>query len=177
VTAIWLTPPVKNAWRSPYDLGGPKTGYHGYWTQDFLDIDPHLTSRTSLDGRPYTDDRDGRMQHYRDLVSLAHANGLKVIQDVVCNHIGPLFYYDNNANGQLDFNDRSEWIAPYRAEPYTNTRWNDEPSWNLLPPGAFQRSTSRARPNGHDDDLFRNFEVYGRRGFNDDSLGNPMAKK
>ena len=31
---------VKNVWRSGYDLGGWKTGYHGYWAQDWLDIDP-----------------------------------------------------------------------------------------------------------------------------------------
>ena len=37
VTALWITPPVKNVWRSGYDLGGWKSGYHGYWTQDFLD--------------------------------------------------------------------------------------------------------------------------------------------
>ena len=38
VTALWITPPVRNVWRSGFDLGGAKTGYHGYWTQDFLDI-------------------------------------------------------------------------------------------------------------------------------------------
>lgn len=170
VTALWLTPPVKNAWRSPYDLGGPKTGYHGYWTQDFLDIDPHLTSRTSIDGTAYTDDRDGRMQHYRDVVSQAHANGLKVIQDIVCNHVGPLFYYDHNANGSLDFNDRSEWIAPFRDQPYSNTNWNDQPMWNLSPPmpdGPQVVLGSKVATTN----LFRDFRVYGRRGFNDDSLG------
>ena len=59
VTALWLTPVVKNVWRSGYDLGGWKTGYHGYWAQDWLDIDPHLTSRTSLAGKPYPDRRRG----------------------------------------------------------------------------------------------------------------------
>ncbi|MDB4820141.1 alpha-amylase family glycosyl hydrolase, partial [Akkermansiaceae bacterium] len=45
ITAIWITPPVKNVWKTAYDEGDSgKTGYHGYWTQDFLDIDPHLTS-------------------------------------------------------------------------------------------------------------------------------------
>ncbi len=47
VTALWLTPVVKNVWRSGYDLGGWKSGYHGCWAQDWLDIDPHLTSRAS----------------------------------------------------------------------------------------------------------------------------------
>ncbi len=52
VTALWITPPVRNVWYSACDAGlAPKTGYHGYWAQDFLDIDPHLTSRRSLDGR------------------------------------------------------------------------------------------------------------------------------
>jgi hypothetical protein len=78
VTALWISPPVRNVWNSGADLGGPKTGYHGYWAQDFLDIDPHLTSRRSLDGaREYPDSREGRMQHYRDFVTLAHAHGLK----------------------------------------------------------------------------------------------------
>ncbi len=92
VTAIWITPPVKNVWYTRYDMGdAPKTGYHGYWAQDFLDIDPHLTSSTSLDGRPYPPGREGRLQHYRDLVQLAHTKGIKIIQDIVCNHAGPVF--------------------------------------------------------------------------------------
>ena len=81
-----LPPPEYETPRG-YDLGGPKTGYHGYWAQDFLDIDPHWTSRRTLDGaREYEDSRDGRMQHYKDFVTLAHAHGLKVVQDIVCNH-------------------------------------------------------------------------------------------
>ena len=70
ITALWISPPVRNVWRSGQDSGGvANTGYHGYWAQDFLDIDPHLTSRKSLDGtREYPDTRDGRMQHYKDFV-------------------------------------------------------------------------------------------------------------
>ncbi len=62
MTALWITPPVKNVWRSGYDLGGWKTGYHGYWTQDFLDIDPHLTSAVSMKGEKYPDDAEGRLR-------------------------------------------------------------------------------------------------------------------
>lgn len=64
VTALWITPPVRNVWKSGQGPGA--TGYHGYWPQDFLDIDPHLTSATSLKGEPYPDSAEGRMQHYRD---------------------------------------------------------------------------------------------------------------
>ena len=39
------------------------------------------------------------MEHYRDFVKLAHSKGIKVIQDVVLNHAGPVFYYDVNGDG------------------------------------------------------------------------------
>lgn len=62
VTALWITPAVKNVWRSGYDLGGWKTGYHGYWAQDFLDIDPHLASAVSLKGEAYPESAEGRIE-------------------------------------------------------------------------------------------------------------------
>ncbi|TWT82994.1 Cyclomaltodextrin glucanotransferase precursor [Planctomycetes bacterium CA13] len=170
VTTLWLTPPIRNAWHSPHDLGGPKTGYHGYWAQDFLDIDPHLTSTVSIDGKSYSDDRDGRMMHYKDLVTLAHEHGIKVIQDAVCNHIGPLFYYDENGNQQLDMSSENEWIAPYSNHPYTNTRWVDLPQWNLVPPNPDDEELilgHRVKTTG----LLREFRIYGRHGFNSNSLG------
>ena len=85
VTALWITPPVRNVWYSAFDSNdAPKTGHQGYWSQDFLDIDPHLVSARSLDGqREYPDSREGRMQHYKDFVELAHSRGIKVIQDIV----------------------------------------------------------------------------------------------
>ncbi|WP_160148184.1 alpha-amylase family glycosyl hydrolase [Rubripirellula obstinata] len=170
ISAIWLSPPVRNAWRSAFDSGGPKTGYHGYWTQDFLDIDPHLVSSKSLDGTPYPDNRDGRMMHYRDLVNLAHQHGIKVIQDVVCNHTGPLFYYDANENGQLDSADKQEWIAPFAMDRYTNTAWVNQPQWNLLPPQPAGVQTVLGKQ-VNTTGVLRDFNVYGRFGFNDDSLG------
>ena len=111
VTTLWLTPVVKNVWLSSYDSGGCKTSYHGYWAQDWLDIDPHLTSAASLDGKPYSDSPEGRMQHYRDFVKLAQSKGLKVIQDVVLNHAGPVFYYDANGDDVFDVTKKEEWLT------------------------------------------------------------------
>ena len=136
ITAIWITPPVRNIWYSAFDSDDePKTGYHGYWTQDFLDIDPHLVSRESLDGKKdYPDNREGRMQHYKDFVSLAHAKGIKIIQDIVCNHTGPVFYYDVNNNNQFDIQNKSEWIQPFsKKHSYINAQWGNRPDWNLHP--------------------------------------------
>ncbi len=55
---------------------------------------------------PYPEEpRDER--HYRDFVALAHAKGLKVVQDVVLNHAGPVFGYDMNGNGAFDLQARA----------------------------------------------------------------------
>ena len=171
VTALWLTPVVKNVWRSGYDLGGWKTGYHGYWAQDFLDIDPHLTSAVSLAGDPYPDDAEGRMQHYRDFVKLAHSKGIKVIQDVVLNQAGPVFYYDANGDGVFDITSREEWLQPFIREGYhANAMWADITKWNARrtqPDGPRELLGATINTRG----TLSRLESYGRKGFSNDSLG------
>lgn len=81
VTALWISPVVKN---TEEDAGF--ASYHGYWTQDFLRANPHF----------------GDVYKLRELVDAAHARGMLVILDVVTNHVGQLFYYDINGNGQPD---------------------------------------------------------------------------
>ncbi len=172
VSAIGISPPVRNVWYSLADPSGGRTGHHGYWAQDFLDIDPHIISSRSYDGaREYADTRDGRMEHYKDFVALAHAHGLKVIQDIVCNHAGPVFYYDGNLNGHLDRDSELEWRMPYRAEGYDEfAKWMGVPEWNALPtmPGGPLTILGReVRTTG----LLQKLETYGRKGMSDGSLG------
>jgi len=81
VTALWISPVVKN---TEEDAGF--ASYHGYWTQDFLRPNAHFGDLTKL----------------RELVDRAHEKGMLVILDVVTNHMGQLFYYDINGNGQPD---------------------------------------------------------------------------
>ena len=81
VTALWISPVVRNV---EQDAG--ITGYHGYWPQDFLHPNPHFGDLTAL----------------RSLVAACHARKIKVILDIVVNHVGQLFYYDINENGQPD---------------------------------------------------------------------------
>ncbi|MFB6265173.1 MAG: alpha-amylase family glycosyl hydrolase [Bradymonadaceae bacterium] len=81
VTAIWISPVVENVER---DAG--VAGYHGYWAQDFLSPNPHF----------------GDLAKLRELVRKAHQRDIKVILDIVTNHVGQLFYYDINGNGQPD---------------------------------------------------------------------------
>jgi glycosidase len=173
VTTLWITPPVRNVWYSAFDLNdAPKTGYHGYWAQDFLDIDPHLVSSLSLDGlRAYPDTREGRMQHYQDLVELAHSKGIKIVQDIVCNHAGPVFYYDVNGNDAFDRLLKSEWIQPFKtSEKYNNVAWAKTPKWNQAPTAP----TATLNILGHDvaqNGTLGKFASYGRRGMSPGSLG------
>jgi glycosidase len=64
VTAIWPTPVVEN--------DQPKASYHGYALTDFYAVDP----------------RYGSNEDYVRFVQRAHQQGLKVVHDVVLNHIG-----------------------------------------------------------------------------------------
>lgn len=81
ITAIWISPAVKNL---EEDAG--VSGYHGYWTQDFMAPNFHF----------------GDLAKLREMVNACHDRGIKIILDIVTNHIGQLFYYDINGNGQPD---------------------------------------------------------------------------
>ncbi|MDB4959477.1 MAG: Neopullulanase [Myxococcales bacterium] len=81
VTALWISPVVKNV---EEDAGFDS--YHGYWTQDFLRPNAHF----------------GDLSKLAELVDKAHEKKMLVILDVVTNHMGQLFYYDINGNGQPD---------------------------------------------------------------------------
>jgi len=62
MTAIWITPVAEQ-------MG---EGYHGYWTRDPYKVDPHL----------------GDMSKLQELVRKAHLKNLKIVLDVVINHLG-----------------------------------------------------------------------------------------
>ncbi len=81
VTTLWISPIVKNV-----ETDAGVDGYHGYWAQDLTRVNPHFGDLAAL----------------RRLVAACHARGLKVIVDIVTNHMGQLFYYDINGNGQPD---------------------------------------------------------------------------
>ncbi|OOM74392.1 cyclomaltodextrin glucanotransferase precursor [Clostridium puniceum] len=66
-SAIWVTPPVKNA--SGYD-------YHGYHAINFNEIDPRYKTRYDASAE----------EAYQKFIIAAHSKGLKVIQDIVLNH-------------------------------------------------------------------------------------------
>lgn len=93
VTAIWLSPIFKQ--RAHLDT------YHGYGIQDFLEVDPHFGTRQEL----------------VDLVSAAHALGIRIILDIIFNHSGCNWLYPNG-----------EWQPAYKLFPdnYDFGNWLSE---------------------------------------------------
>jgi glycosidase len=79
ITALWISPVLKQS-LTPV-AAGVATNYHGYATQDFLQVDPHFGTADDL----------------RNLVKDAHNAGLRVILDVVLNHTGDVFAYQADA--------------------------------------------------------------------------------
>jgi neopullulanase len=66
VTTLWITPIDQNDDRTGRD-------YHGYGAVDLYAVEKHL----------------GTLDDYRSLVKDAHSRGMKVILDIVPNHVGP----------------------------------------------------------------------------------------
>ncbi len=100
VTALWLTPWFEQNHGSTDEGTGVTYGYHGYWTSDWTSMDPNFGSEEEL----------------ALLIEKAHAQGIRIIMDVIINHTGPITPLDPVWPG--------EWV---RTEPacdyssYVNT--------------------------------------------------------
>jgi alpha-amylase len=78
INAIWFTPIVEQIHGATDEGTGNTYGYHGYWTKDWTSIDPNFGTKKDL----------------QDLVKTAHANGIRILLDVVLNHTGPVTQID-----------------------------------------------------------------------------------
>jgi len=93
VTAIWINPLVENNMPTNYHA------YHGYAATNLYKIDP----------------RYGSNQDYVDLVSKAHNDGLKIIMDMVMNHIGSNHWWMKDPPTK-------DWVHSYSKYGQTNYR-------------------------------------------------------
>lgn len=100
VTALWVGP----VWRQRPDL----ETYHGYGIQHFLDVDPRFGTRQDL----------------RDLVDAAHDRGMYVLLDIIYNHSGNNWFYDDQGVPRTEM--------PYRfAPPYPRLGWRSASGGNI----------------------------------------------
>ena len=100
VTALWLNPVLEN--------DQPYASYHGYAVTDHYRIDR----------------RFGTNEKYRELVAKAHEKGIKIIMDVIFNHVGDEHYLMRDLPG-------FDWIHQWPA--YTKTTYRAP---TLLDPNA-----------------------------------------
>ncbi|MDE5429724.1 glycoside hydrolase family 13 protein [Elizabethkingia meningoseptica] len=95
VTAIWNTPEIENDMKS--------ASYHGYAATDLYKIDP----------------RYGTNELYKTYVEKAHQKGLKIIKDVVPNHVGSEHWFIKDMP-------MKDWVNQWPK--YTNTNYRFEPA-------------------------------------------------
>lgn len=74
INAIWMTPIVEQIHGGVDEGTGLSYGFHGYWTRDWSKIDPNFGTKEDL----------------KELVAIAHKNGIRVLLDAVINHTGPV---------------------------------------------------------------------------------------
>jgi len=101
ITAIWISPPVDNDNLNTYGTtNAPMAGYHGYWARDFQRVEEHFG------------DVNNTWAAFDNMVTAAHANGIKVIADVAANHTNP---QDAGEYGSL-YNSGT-FVAAYNNDP------------------------------------------------------------
>ena len=101
-TALWITPPVRHQW---WDAAVGYGGYHGYWAQHFMEVDPHF----------------GTLDDYRALAKGLHGRDMRLVQDIVVNHVGNYFRYPP---GRAKPDLAADWSANAGAAPTARpTQW------------------------------------------------------
>ncbi len=113
VTAVWLNPAQEN--------DQPKTSYHGYAITDHYKIDPRL----------------GSNETYLKFSEETHKRGMKVVMDIVPNHIGNRHWLFRNLPEKSWVNEwkeftRTNYRAPLLMDPYASQN-----ELNLLSKGWF----------------------------------------
>jgi glycosidase len=101
VTGIWLNPFLEN--------NQHHSSYHGYSTTDFYRSDP----------------RYGSNEDFRRLVSEAHDRGMKVVMDMIFNHIGSFHWWMKDLPSkdwihQFDKFTRTNYRASTYMDPYAS---------------------------------------------------------
>ena len=131
VTTIWISPVVKNVFTN-----ADVDGYHAsYWAQDLTQLNPYFGDLATL----------------RAMVAAAHDASIKVVLDIVCNHMGQIFFYDQNLNGEPRRLHRGRRHAGrprhpgQRVRPWTGTRSACRRSARTAPTVARPSSSSTTR--------------------------------
>ncbi|HEV7349528.1 glycoside hydrolase family 13 protein [Telluribacter sp.] len=102
VTALWLNPIIENNQPLTNEGGVQRSAYHGYGFTDHYQVDKRLGGNTA----------------YKKLVEVAHASGIKIVQDAVYNHVGINHWFIKDLP-------MKDWLHQWPT--YTNTSYKDQP--------------------------------------------------
>ena len=91
-TAIILSPIQQNA----------KDGYHGYWIEDFYELNPHF----------------GTMEDLHRLISEAHKRDMKVVLELVTNYVAPSHPFVNDVN-------KEDWFKANQFKTSSGHPWRE----------------------------------------------------
>jgi len=112
MTAIWFTPIIENDMKPEYGA------YHGYAATDLYRVDR----------------RYGSNEEYKDLIDAAHDRGMRVIMDMIHNHIGdqhwwmkdlPTHDWVHNIDEYMQTNYQGSAVADPYASDYDRTKLVD----------------------------------------------------
>lgn len=127
VNAIWITAPYEQAhgWVGGKNGAFPHYAFHGYYTLDWSSMDQNM----------------GTVEELRTFVNACHSKGIRVIMDIVMNHVGynntqdmitfDHGYTEHTENGWLEKasnpdTGKIEWYANDTVK-WDNSYWDD--SW------------------------------------------------
>ncbi len=118
ITALWITPL------------NTTSAYHGYHITDYFSVDPHF----------------GTLEDVKELISLAHGKGIKLLIDFVPNHLSSQHPYFIDAQQNKDSQYRNwfyfqEWPDEYRCF----LQYRELPKLNLDHPPAREHIIAAAK--------------------------------
>ncbi len=132
ITAIWINPLLEN--------NMPSQSYHGYAVTDLYKIDS----------------RFGTNEDYVSLVKQAHSKGIKVIMDMIFNHLGTGYYWKDDLPMKNWYNQWPEFTrSNYRGGTVSDPYASDY-DYNKMVKGWFDETMADLNQNN---ELMANFLI------------------
>lgn len=119
ITALWITQPVENIFA--LDSAGT-TAYHGFWARDYKRTNPAF----------------GSMTDFANLISVAHAAGIKVIIDFTPNHSSSAVQGNPGFMEDGKLLDNGVFVASLNNDPTGAFHHNGETNFSTYEDGIYR---------------------------------------
>lgn len=112
ISAIWISSPVENI--EVIDPSSKSAAYHGYWAKDFFRTNQHF----------------GSMEDFKELVTVAHQNGIKIVIDFAPNHTSTAEYQGFTFPEDGALYREGQLIGKFSSDSeniFNHESWSDKP--------------------------------------------------